>query len=103
MIFLDARDKRFEPYWATTSAMKTVGESESLDEALDAAHRQICDRDDAAELRSRGATPIHALAAAFRGKRVKVTAAGEQGRVAPPVLSHGGGRASVSASAAFDA
>lgn len=54
--------------------LKTVGEGETFDAALAAALAQIRDRDYAAELRARGAAPIHVVAAAFGGKRVRVAA-----------------------------
>jgi hypothetical protein len=45
---------------------------ESTEQALAAALQQIRERDYAAELRERGAAPIHELAAVFDGKRVRV-------------------------------
>ncbi len=48
---------------------------ETKEKAFAAAFRQIQDRDCAAELHERGATPIHAMAAIFDGKRVFVRAA----------------------------
>jgi hypothetical protein len=50
---------------------------ETKDKALAAALRQIRKRDYAAELRERGASPIHEMAAVFDGKRAYVRAAGE--------------------------
>ena len=55
---------------------------ETIEQALDAAHAQIRDRDYAAELRARGAAPVHAIAAIFDGKRVTVRVASE-GESAP--------------------
>lgn len=52
-----------------------VEAGESAEQALAAALRQIRERDYATELRERGATPIHELAAVFDGKRVIVRAA----------------------------
>jgi hypothetical protein len=52
-------------------------QGETKERALAAALRQIRDRDYAAELRARGAAPIHEMAAVFDGKRVYV-------RTAPP-------------------
>jgi hypothetical protein len=46
--------------------------------AFTAALRQIRERDYAAELRERGAEPIHQLAAVFEGKRVFVRTAAEK-------------------------
>ena len=51
---------------------------ETKEKAFTAAFRQIRERDYAAELRERGATPIHQLAAVFEGKRVFVRAVGEK-------------------------
>ena len=51
---------------------------ETRDKAFTAAFRQIRERDYAAELRERGASPIHQIAAVFEGKRVFVRAAGEK-------------------------
>ncbi len=48
---------------------------ESTEQAFAAALRQIRERDYAAELRERGAAPIHEMAAVFEGKRVLVRAA----------------------------
>jgi hypothetical protein len=50
---------------------------ETAERAIAAALRQIRKRDYAAELRERGAAPIHEMAAVFDGKRVYVRAAGE--------------------------
>jgi hypothetical protein len=50
---------------------------ETPEKALAMALRQIRSNDYAAELRARGATPIHELAAVFEGKRVHVRVAGE--------------------------
>lgn len=46
----------------------------TLDAALDEGLAQIRDRDDAAELRAAGASPVHAFAVAFDGKHVRVRA-----------------------------
>jgi hypothetical protein len=51
---------------------------ETTEKAFTAALRQIRERDYAAELRERGARPIHQMAAVFEGKRVFVRAAGEK-------------------------
>jgi hypothetical protein len=51
---------------------------ETKEKALTAALRQIRERDYAAELRERGATPIHQMAAVFEGKRVFVRLAAEK-------------------------
>jgi hypothetical protein len=51
---------------------------ETTEKAFTAARRQIRERDYAAELRERGATPIHQMAAVFAGKRVFVRAAAEK-------------------------
>jgi len=56
---------------------------ETVEKALRAALRQIRDRDYAAELRERGATPIHEMAAVFDGKRAHVRAAGKPRKPAP--------------------
>lgn len=48
---------------------------ETKEKAFTAAFRQIRERDYAAELRERGAVPIHPMAAVFEGKRVFVRAA----------------------------
>jgi hypothetical protein len=57
---------------------------ETAEKAFRAALRQIRERDYAAELRERGATPIHELAAVFEGKRVFVrTATERRTRTAP--------------------
>jgi len=45
---------------------------ETPDQALDAAQRQLREQDYAAELRARGADPVHELAAVFDGKRAWV-------------------------------
>jgi hypothetical protein len=45
--------------------------SETMDEALAAALKQIADKDYASELRARGANPVHSIAAVLEGKRVK--------------------------------
>ena len=44
-------------------------------DALAAALRQLRDRDYAAELRARGADPVHQMAAVFDGKKVYVRTA----------------------------
>jgi hypothetical protein len=49
---------------------------ETAEKALTAALRQLRDRDYAAELRERGAAPIHQMAAVFEGKRVVVRVSG---------------------------
>jgi hypothetical protein len=51
---------------------------ETRERAFTAAFRQIRERDYAAELRERGATPIHRMAAVFEGKRVFVRTAVEK-------------------------
>jgi hypothetical protein len=51
---------------------------ETKEKAFAAAFRQIRERDYPAELRERGATPIHVLAAVFDGKRVFVRTAPER-------------------------
>jgi hypothetical protein len=51
---------------------------ETREKAFTAAFRQIRERDYAAELRERGALPIHQMAAVFEGKRVFVRATGEK-------------------------
>ena len=51
---------------------------ETREKAFTAALRQIRERDYAAELRERGATPIHQMAAVFEGKRVFVRTAVEK-------------------------
>jgi hypothetical protein len=50
---------------------------ETKERAIAAAIRQLRERDYAAELRERGAAPIHVMAAVFDGKRVYVRSAGE--------------------------
>ena len=52
---------------------------ETAAKAIKGALRQLRDRDYAAELRERGATPIHELAAVFEGKRVFVRSAVDEG------------------------
>jgi hypothetical protein len=52
--------------------LKSLGENESPDRALEAALRQLRERDYAAELRARGAAPIRELAIVFDGKRAHV-------------------------------
>ena len=49
---------------------------ETQEKALAAALRQIRNKDYAAELRTRGASPIHEMAAVFEGKRAYVRIAG---------------------------
>ena len=56
--------------------LKVVRSGEPPEAALDAAMAQLRDRDYAAELHARGASPIHELAVAFDGKRVYARAAG---------------------------
>ena len=51
---------------------------ETTEKAFTAALRQIRERDYAAELWERGATPIHQMAAVFEGRRVFVRTAGEK-------------------------
>ncbi len=51
---------------------------ETTEKAFTAAFRQIRERDYAAELRERGASPIHQMAAVFEGKRVFVRLAPEK-------------------------
>jgi hypothetical protein len=51
---------------------------ETKEKALAAALRQIRARDYTAELRARGASPIHEMAAVFEGKRAYVRVAGER-------------------------
>ena len=51
---------------------------ETAEKAFTGALRQIRERDYAAELRERGAAPIHQMAAVFEGKRVFVRVAGEK-------------------------
>jgi hypothetical protein len=53
-----------------------VEAGETKEKAIRAALGQIRERDYAAELRTRGAAPIHEMAAVFDGKRVHVRAAG---------------------------
>jgi predicted AAA-ATPase/PD-(D/E)XK nuclease superfamily protein len=55
---------------------------ETREKAFNAAFRQIRERDYAAELRERGAAPIHLMAAVFEGKRVFVRASGEKKKTA---------------------
>ncbi len=56
--------------------LKVPDEDEAVDAALDGALRQLADREYAAELRARGADPVHELAAVFDGKRAYVRRAG---------------------------
>jgi len=49
---------------------------ETVEQALEAALRQLREREYARELRERGADPIHELAAVFDGKRAHVAGAG---------------------------
>jgi len=67
---------------------------ETTAKALRAALRQIRDRDYAAELRERGAAPIHEMAAVFDGKRVHVRAAGEPKQAAPKPRTKSRGKTS---------
>jgi PD-(D/E)XK nuclease superfamily len=62
---------------------------ETREKALAAALKQIRKRDYAAELRERGAAPIHEMAAVFDGKRVYVRAAGEAKAKAAPKVKPG--------------
>ena len=55
---------------------------ETVEKAFTAALRQLRERDYAAELRERGASPIHQMAAVFEGKRVRVRTAPEE-KMAP--------------------
>jgi len=48
--------------------LKVPDEDQAVESALDAAERQLADRDYAADLRARGADPVHELAAVFDGK-----------------------------------
>ena len=58
---------------------------ETKERALAAALRQLRQRDYAAELRARGAAPIHEMAAVFDGKKVHVRAApGPKARAKKP-------------------
>ncbi len=57
---------------------------ETTEKAFKAALRQLRDRDYAAELRERGATPIHEIAAVFEGKRVHVRTATPKKEKATP-------------------
>jgi hypothetical protein len=43
----------------------------SFDKALESALGQIAAKDYASELRARGATPVHVMAAVLEGKRVR--------------------------------
>ncbi len=52
--------------------LKVPDEDEAAEAALEAALRQLADRDYSAELRSRGADPVHELAVVFDGKRAHV-------------------------------
>lgn len=52
--------------------LKALEEDETVDTALASAVTQLTDRDYAAELRAAGATPVHALAVVFDGKRAHV-------------------------------
>lgn len=54
--------------------LKTIPDGETPDHALDAALRQIRERDYVADLKARGADPIHALAVVFDGKRLHLRA-----------------------------
>jgi hypothetical protein len=56
---------------------------ETVDKAIRAALRQIRTRDYAAELRERGANPIHEMAAVFAGKRAHVRLAGAKAEKRP--------------------
>jgi Predicted AAA-ATPase/PD-(D/E)XK nuclease superfamily len=60
-----------------------VEAGETKEKAIKAALTQIRKRDYAAELRARGAAPIHEMAAVFDGKRVYVRAAGEPRKKTP--------------------
>jgi len=68
--------------------------SETPEQALDAAQRQLAERDYAAELRARGADPVHELAAVFDGKRAYVRRGAHAWGVGrtPPIGSGGDGR-----------
>ncbi|MFT3770185.1 MAG: AAA family ATPase [Minicystis sp.] len=63
--------------------LKRVGAGETPEKALRAALKQIRERDYVAELRARGAAPIHEMAAVFDGKRAHVRTAGEPRKTAP--------------------
>ena len=56
--------------------LKVPAEDEDVEGALDAARRQLAEREYAAELRARGAEPVHELAVVFDGKRAWVRGAG---------------------------
>jgi hypothetical protein len=56
---------------------------ETAEKAFAAAFKQIRARDYAAELRARGASPIHVMAAVFEGKRVLVRTAAAKKPAAP--------------------
>ena len=64
--------RRGEP--GVVMELKVLGEGAELAASLDAAHAQIAERDYAAELRARGAEPVHSLAVVFDGKRAHVRA-----------------------------
>ena len=52
--------------------LKAVDDGAAVDQALDEACHQLRDRDYAADLRARGAAPVHELAVVFDGKRAHV-------------------------------
>jgi hypothetical protein len=60
-----------------------VAARETPERALRAALAQLRDRDYATELRERGASPIHEMAAAFDGKRAYVRVAGPPEKPSP--------------------
>ncbi len=58
--------------------LKTVREGSAVEQTLDAAERQIRERDYAASVRASGADPVHQFAVAFDGKRAWVRRLGAQ-------------------------
>ncbi|MBK8256821.1 MAG: AAA family ATPase [Polyangiaceae bacterium] len=60
---------------------------ETVEKAFRAAFRQLAEKDYAAELRARGATPIIQLAAVFEGKRVFVRVASEKKAARKPTTT----------------
>lgn len=66
--------------------LKVKRSRETLDRATSRAVQQLAEKDYAAELRARGASPIHEFAIAFDGKRVRVKLRG-----APPKRPKRGG------------
>jgi hypothetical protein len=63
--------------------LKRVGKGETMARAMRAALGQIRERDYAAELRARGASPIHEMAAVFDGKQATVRGAGQVTKATP--------------------